>query len=256
MVGLGLRTRWCRSGFFRPLTPNDRNRRSEDEIGYCLVEFNKAVFEEGYALEMNDFCPLKHYSGRSFAQILLFRLHKRGGQPHTFSHWHKCLSRIKLFYSQIVSGQSRNLPNLTQFPKEVHAIAVHSSSKRFWGEIFLAINSHQPLPMVQSACMRAPICTRRNGWNIIGGLFLEEPMIFLAVNENWDGHITVNFPDSDLDTYQFEINPENEWAIPQWMRECLELEEKTIWLSGKAWDLIYHHLSKENHEKSYLWPTW
>ena len=133
---------------------------------------------------------------------------------------------------QIVSGKVETIP-IDSDPKGSNAIAVHSS-RTDSGETFLAINSHQPLegPV---AWYEAHLHSEE-GWNILGGLFPGGAMIFHGVNENLGWAHTVNFPDL-LDTYQLEINPENDGQY-RVDGEWLELEEETVWLRVKLWDLI------------------
>ena len=133
---------------------------------------------------------------------------------------------------QIVSGKVNTIP-FDANPKGSNAIAIHSSRTET-GENFLAINSHQPLegPV---AWYEAHLHSDE-GWNILGGLFPGGAMIFHGVNENLGWAHTVNFPDL-LDLYQLEINPENEDQY-QVDGKWLELEEETIWLRVKLWDLI------------------
>jgi acyl-homoserine-lactone acylase len=133
---------------------------------------------------------------------------------------------------QIVSGKVETIP-IDSEPKGSNAIAVHSS-RTDTGKNFLAINSHQPLdgPV---AWYEAHLHSEE-GWNIVGGLFPGGAMIFHGVNENLGWAHTVNFPDL-LDLYQLEVNPGND-AQYRIDGEWLELEEETVWLRVKLWDLI------------------
>lgn len=132
----------------------------------------------------------------------------------------------------IVGGNVELIPEDT-LPKGSNAIAIHSS-RTDSGEAFLAINSHQPLegPV---AWYEAHLHSEE-GWNALGGLFPGGSMIFHGVNEHLGWAHTVNNPDF-LDLYQLEINPEeaNEYRVDgKW----LELEEQTVWLKVRLWDLI------------------
>ncbi len=73
------------------------------------------------------------------------------------------------------------------------------------GNVFLAINSHQPLegPV---AWYEAHLASEE-GWNILGALFPGAPSILHGCNENLGWAHTVNYPDK-LDVYQLELNPQ------------------------------------------------
>ena len=75
------------------------------------------------------------------------------------------------------------------------------------GNVYLAINSHQPLegPV---AWYEAHLMSDE-GWNILGALFPGAPSILHGCNENLGWAHTVNYPDK-LDVYQLDLNPENE----------------------------------------------
>ena len=132
----------------------------------------------------------------------------------------------------IVGGKVDQIP-LDSLPKGSNAIAIHPS-RTDSGETFLAINSHQPLegPV---AWYEAHLQSEE-GWNALGGLFPGGTMIFHGVNEHLGWAHTVNSPDF-LDLYQLEIDPKNpgNYRVDG---EWLELEEKTIWLKVKLWDII------------------
>lgn len=74
------------------------------------------------------------------------------------------------------------------------------------GNVYLAINSHQPLegPV---AWYEAHLASEE-GWNILGALFPGAPSILHGCNENLGWAHTVNYPDK-LDVYQLELNPQN-----------------------------------------------
>lgn len=132
----------------------------------------------------------------------------------------------------IVGGKVDRIPEDT-LPKGSNAIAIHSSRTES-GETFIAINSHQPLegPV---AWYEAHL-NSDEGWNALGGLFPGGTMIFHGVNEHLGWAHTVNTPDF-LDLYQLEIDPKDSGKY-RVDNEWLELEERTIWLKVKLWDLI------------------
>jgi acyl-homoserine-lactone acylase len=74
------------------------------------------------------------------------------------------------------------------------------------GQVYLAINSHQPLEGPVS-WYEAHLCSNE-GWNIIGALFPGAPSILHGCNQYLGWAHTVNNPDK-LDVYQLEMNPKN-----------------------------------------------
>ncbi len=73
-------------------------------------------------------------------------------------------------------------------------------------QVYLAINSHQPLEGPVS-WYEAHLCSNQ-GWNIIGALFPGSPCILHGCNQYLGWAHTVNSPDK-LDIYQLDINPKN-----------------------------------------------
>ncbi|WP_296705431.1 penicillin acylase family protein, partial [Algoriphagus sp.] len=205
-------------------------------------EFKRVL--EGYAAGMNDFA-LAHPE-----EILLSEAFpvttKEMAAAYILSLAQ--MSSADRAVTQIVNGTVAEVPFDTN-PKGSNAIAIHSSRTET-GESFLAINSHQPLegPV---AWYEAHLHSEE-GWNILGGLFPGGAMIFHGVNENLGWAHTVNFPDL-LDVFQLEINPENESQYKV-DGEWIELEEKTVWLKVKLWDLITFPVPKKVW-KSIYGPT-
>ncbi len=189
-------------------------------------EFKRVL--EGYAAGMND------YAYQHPDEVLLSDAFPVTTKEITAAYILSLaqMSGADRAVTQIVEG-TVDLAPMDQNPKGSNAIAVHSS-RTDTGESFLAINSHQPLegPV---AWYEAHLHSEE-GWNILGGLFPGGAMIFHGVNENLGWAHTVNFPDL-LDIYQLQINPDNE---NQYMvdGEWLELEERTVWLKVKLWDLV------------------
>jgi acyl-homoserine-lactone acylase len=189
-------------------------------------EFKKVL--EGYAAGLNDYAyahpgqvlyqPAFPISPKEIASAYILSLAQMSGADRAVQ--------------AIVSGKVELIPEDPQ-PKGSNAIAIHPS-RTDTGEAFLAINSHQPLegPV---AWYEAHLHSDE-GWNALGGLFPGGAMIFHGVNEYLGWAHTVNSPDF-LDIYQLEINPENQnkYAVDG---EWLELEERTVWLKVKLWDLI------------------
>lgn len=189
-------------------------------------EFKKVL--EGYAAGLNDYAyahpgqvlyqPAFPISPKEIASAYILSLAQMSGADRAVQ--------------AIVSGNVDLIPEDPQ-PKGSNAIAIHPS-RTDTGEAFLAINSHQPLegPV---AWYEAHLHSDE-GWNALGGLFPGGAMIFHGVNEHLGWAHTVNSPDF-LDIYHLEINPENQnkYAVDG---EWLELEERTVWLKVKLWDLI------------------
>jgi len=211
--------------FFGHLLKTTEIAEAKYESTYS-AEF-KAVLE-GYAAGMNDFA-LAHpeevlftaafpVTPKEITAAYILSLAQMSGADRAIQ--------------QIVSGKVETIP-IDSNPKGSNAIAVHSSRTDSEGN-FLAINSHQPLdgPV---AWYEAHLHSEE-GWNIVGGLFPGGAMIFHGVNEHLGWAHTVNFPDL-LDTYQLEINPEDDGQY-RVDGEWLELEEETVWLRVKLWDLI------------------
>lgn len=211
--------------FFGHLLKTSELAEAKYELSYS--EEYKAVLE-GYAAGMNDFA-LAHPE-----EVLLDAAFPVTPKDITAAYILSLaqMSGADQAVQQIVSGKVEILPSDAN-PKGSNAIAIQSSRTET-GENFLAINSHQPLegPV---AWYEAHLHSEE-GWNILGGLFPGGAMIFHGVNEHLGWAHTVNFPDL-LDTYQLEINPENDGQY-RVDGEWLELEEETAWLRVKLWDLI------------------
>lgn len=104
---------------------------------------------------------------------------------------------------EITSGTIPLAPQLASGGSNAYAF---NSKKTEDGNVYLAINSHQPLegPV---AWYEAHLASEE-GWNILGALFPGAPSILHGCNENLGWAHTVNYPDK-LDVYQLELNPEN-----------------------------------------------
>jgi acyl-homoserine-lactone acylase len=200
---------------------------AEDKYESAYSEEFKAILE-AYAAGMNDFA-LAHPE-----EVLLEKAFPVNTKEITAAYILSLaqMSGADREVQQIVSGKVETVP-FDADPKGSNAIAIHPS-RTDSGEAFLAINSHQPLdgPV---AWYEAHLHSEE-GWNILGGLFPGAAMIFHGVNENLGWAHTVNFPDL-LDLYQLDMNPENEDQY-QVDGEWLELEEETVWLRVKLWDLV------------------
>lgn len=105
-----------------------------------------------------------------------------------------------------------------------------NSKKTADGNVYLNINSHQPLEGPVS-WYEAHVCSEE-GWNILGALFPGAPQILTGCNEylGW-GH-TVNNPDK-LDVFQLDVNPANKLQY-KFDGEWQTLEERTVKLRVKV----------------------
>jgi acyl-homoserine-lactone acylase len=104
---------------------------------------------------------------------------------------------------EITSG---TIPLAPQFASGGSNAYAFNSKKTEDGNVYLAINSHQPLegPV---AWYEAHLASEE-GWNILGALFPGAPNILHGCNENLGWAHTVNYPDK-LDVYQLELHPQN-----------------------------------------------
>ncbi len=104
---------------------------------------------------------------------------------------------------EITEGTVATLPELSPGGSNAYAF---NSKKTEDGNVYLAINSHQPLegPV---AWYEAHLMSDE-GWNILGALFPGSPSILHGCNEYLGWAHTVNNPDK-LDVYQLELNPQN-----------------------------------------------
>jgi len=104
-----------------------------------------------------------------------------------------------------------------------------NSKKTADGQVYLNINSHQPLEGPVS-WYEAQLCSNE-GWNILGALFPGSPSILHGCNQYLGWAHTVNNPDK-LDIYQLEINPNNKMQY-RFDGEWLHLEAFKVHLNVK-----------------------
>jgi acyl-homoserine-lactone acylase len=121
-----------------------------------------------------------------------------------------------------------------------------NSHKTSDGNVYLGINSHQPLegPV---AWYEAHLCSEE-GWNILGAMFPGAPEVFLGCNEYLGWAHTVNYPDR-LDVYQLELNPQNPLQYKfdgQWET----LKEQTVKLKVKVMGITLS-VKKKIYESKY-----
>ena len=116
-----------------------------------------------------------------------------------------------------------------------------SRKKTTTGEVFLNINSHQPLEG-PAAWYEAHLVSEE-GWNALGGLFPGGATIFHGTNEYLGWAHTVNYPDK-LDIYQLEMDPSDPYRYKvddKW----LTLEAKEVKLRVKLFLGIKISVKKE-----------
>lgn len=97
------------------------------------------------------------------------------------------------------------------------------------GNVFLAINSHQPLEG-PAAWYEAHLISDQ-GWNMMGGLFPGGPVVFHGTNEHLGWAHTVNYFDK-VDIFQLEMHPDkkDQYRIDD---EWFELEKRKVKLKVK-----------------------
>ncbi len=105
-----------------------------------------------------------------------------------------------------------------------------NSNKTVDGNVYLAINSHQPLEGPVS-WYEAHLCSEE-GWNILGALFPGAPSILHGCNEYLGWAHTVNNPDK-TDVYQLELNSQNAMQY-KFDGEWQTLQEETVRLKVKV----------------------
>lgn len=98
------------------------------------------------------------------------------------------------------------VPLLENYKTQGSNAFAFNSNKTTDGNVYLAINAHQPLE--GPVAFYEAHLSSEEGWNILGANFPGAPSILHGVNEYLGWAHTVNDPDK-LDVYQLEINPEN-----------------------------------------------
>lgn len=98
------------------------------------------------------------------------------------------------------------VPLLENYKTQGSNAFAFNSNKTTDGNVYLAINAHQPLE--GPVAFYEAHLSSEEGWNILGANFPGAPSILHGVNEHLGWAHTVNEPDK-LDVYQLEINPSN-----------------------------------------------
>ena len=114
-------------------------------------------------------------------------------------------------------------------------------------QVFLAINSHQPLEG-PAAWYEAHLVSDE-GWNMMGGLFPGGPIIFHGTNEYLGWAHTVNSPDK-LDVFELEMSPdyENKYRIDDYW---YELEHRVEKLKIKLFSKVNITVKKDAYYSKY-----
>ncbi|MBS1556382.1 MAG: acylase [Bacteroidetes bacterium] len=143
-------------------------------------------------------------------------------------------SVLQLVISAGVDGALRKINDgtveLAQFQPGGSNAYAFNSKKTADGNVYLAINSHQPLEGPVS-WYEAHLCSEE-GWNILGALFPGAPSILHGCNEYLGWAHTVNNPDK-TDVYQLELNPQNTMQY-KLDGEWQTLQEETVRLKVKV----------------------
>ncbi len=191
----------------------------DKHISDVSPEFRKIV--QGYVAGLNAYA--KHHP----KEVLLKR---------TFPISEKDIFKAYVLQLAVQDGGDGVIQNLFNDKIEPHVDEVKGSNafainrnKTKDGEIFLAINSHQPLEG-PAAWYEAHLVSDE-GWNMMGGLFPGGPVVFHGTNEYLGWAHTVNYFDK-VDIFQLEMHPDkkNVYRIDD---EWYDLEKRNVKLKVK-----------------------
>lgn len=160
-------------------------------------DFKKLL--EGYSAGLNA------YAAKHPKEVLLNKI---------FPVTPKDMVQYSVLQLCILSGADKALaaifggtvPLLENYKTQGSNAFAFNSNKTTDGNVYLAINAHQPLE--GPVAFYEAHLSSEEGWNILGANFPGAPSILHGVNEHLGWAHTVNEPDK-LDVYQLEINPEN-----------------------------------------------
>lgn len=138
------------------------------------------------------------------------------------------------------------VPLLENYKTQGSNAFAFNSTKTTDGNVYLAINAHQPLE--GPVAFYEAHLSSEEGWNILGANFPGAPSILHGVNEHLGWAHTVNEPDK-LDVYQLEINPANKTQY-KFDGKWETLEEKVAHLKVKIAGL------KINVKKKAYWSKY
>lgn len=159
-------------------------------------DFKKLL--EGYSAGLNA------YAAKHPKEVLLNKI---------FPVTPKDMVQYSVLQLCILSGADKALaaifggtvPLLENYKTQGSNAFAFNSNKTTDGNVYLAINAHQPLE--GPVAFYEAHLSSEEGWNILGANFPGAPSILHGVNEHLGWAHTVNEPDK-LDVYQLEINPE------------------------------------------------
>lgn len=160
-------------------------------------DFKKLL--EGYSAGLNA------YAAKHPKEVLLKKI---------FPVTPKDMVQYSVLQLCILSGADKALaaifggtvPLLENYKTQGSNAFAFNSNKTNDGNVYLAINAHQPLE--GPVAFYEAHLNSEEGWNILGANFPGAPSILHGVNEYLGWAHTVNEPDK-LDVYQLEINPAN-----------------------------------------------
>lgn len=160
-------------------------------------DFKKLL--EGYCAGLND------YAAKHPKEVLLKK---------AFPVTPKDMVQYSVLQLCILSGADKALaaifggtvPLLENYKTQGSNAFAFNSNKTTDGNVYLAINAHQPLE--GPVAFYEAHLSSEEGWNILGANFPGAPSILHGVNEHLGWAHTVNEPDK-LDVYQLEINLAN-----------------------------------------------
>lgn len=160
-------------------------------------DFKKLL--EGYSAGLNA------YAAKHPKEVLLKK---------TFPVTPKDMVQYSVLQLCVLSGADKALaaifggtvPLLENYKTQGSNAFAFNSNKTNDGNVYLAINAHQPLE--GPVAFYEAHLNSEEGWNILGANFPGAPSILHGVNEYLGWAHTVNEPDK-LDVYQLEINPAN-----------------------------------------------
>lgn len=215
--------------------------RVEDIVNAHIAEVSPAFMKivDGYCAGINA------YAAHHPKEILL---------KETFPITSKEVFKTYVLQLAVQDGADGVIQNLfndkiepyTDDVKGSNAFAI-SRSKTTDGNVFLAVNSHQPLEG-PAAWYEAHLVSDQ-GWNMMGGLFPGGPVIFHGTNEYLGWAHTVNYFDK-VDIFELEMHPDekNMYRIDN---EWFELEKRKIKLKVKVFLGLKIGIKKEAFYSKY-----
>jgi acyl-homoserine-lactone acylase len=197
--------------------------RVEDIVNAHIDKFSPTFMKivEGYAAGLNAYA--KYHP----EEVLLKR---------TFPVSLQEIVKAYVLQLAVQDGGDRVIQNLFNNKIELYQDEVKGSNafainrnKTTDGNVFLAINSHQPLEG-PAAWYEAHLVSDE-GWNMMGGLFPGGPVIFHGTNEYLGWAHTVNYFDK-VDVFELEMHPKEKYKY-RIDEEWFDLEKRKVKLKVK-----------------------